>query len=69
MMLRCLRCEANILNGGIDTVFIGDFHQLLPFGGGAEALHNNDCFHWHQLINTAVFLINNHHFSAMNICT
>ena len=65
-ILRYHRCETNRPNGGINIIFIGDFHQLLPFGGGAEALYNNYCIH---LINTAVFLINDHHFSARNICT
>ena len=62
-MLRRLRCEPDRPYGGINIVFIGDFHQLLPFGGAKEALYNNYSIHWHQWINTAVFLINDHRFS------
>ena len=39
-ILRLLRCELNRLYGGIRIVFIGDFHQLLPFGDGTEVLNN-----------------------------
>ena len=33
-ILRCHRCETNRPNGRINIIFIADFHQLLPFGGG-----------------------------------
>ena len=62
-MLRRLRCEPNKPYGGINIIFIGDFHQLLPFGGGAKALYSTYCIHWHEWINAAVFLTNDHRFS------
>ena len=62
-MLRCLGSDPNRPYGGINIVFISDFHPLLNFGGGTEALYNNCCMHWHQWINTTVFLINDHPFS------
>ena len=62
-ILRRLRFEPNRPYGGINKDFIGDFHQLLPFGDGTEVLYNNRYIHWHQWINTTVFLINDHQFS------
>ena len=61
-ILRCLICEANRSNCGINIVFICDFHYLLPFGGSAEALHNYYCIHWNQWINSSV-LNNDHNLS------
>ena len=64
-MLRRLGSDPNRPYGGINIVFISDFHPLLTFGGGGtEALYNNCCIHWHQWINTTVFLINDHQFYA-----
>ena len=43
-MLRHPRYEPIRPYGGIHLVFIGDFHQLLPFGGGANALYKKIVF-------------------------
>ena len=39
-MLRHLGFDPNIPYSGINIDFIGDFHQLLPFGDGTEVLNN-----------------------------
>ena len=66
-MLRHLGFDPNIPYSGINIDFIGDFHQLLPFGDGTEVLYNNHYIHWYQWINTTVFLINDHWFSKYRV--
>ena len=58
--LRRLRSQLDQPYGGLNIIFIGDFHQLIPISG--DAIYSNYCIHWHQLINTAIFLQNDHRF-------
>ena len=58
--LRRLRSQLDKPYGGINIIFIGDFHQIVPFQG--DPLYSKYCLHWHGLINTVVFLQNDHRF-------
>ena len=60
--LRHLKCEPKKVYGGVHIICIGDFHQLVPGLNMKDAIYSKFCIHWHQLINTVVFLRTDHRF-------
>ena len=58
--LRRLRSIPDVPYGGLHIIFIGNLHQLVPFDG--DSLYSKYCIHWHDLINTSIFLENDHRF-------
>ena len=46
--------------GGLNVIFVGDFHQIECFSN--NTVYKNDFVQWHSTVNCVIFLENNHRF-------
>ena len=59
--LRLLR-QRDMVFGGVNVIFAGDFYQLLPVGGGKPLYDCNDSLLWKGQVKIIVKLETNHRF-------